>query len=258
MKALLILLMSFLVLQASGQQKIASVKISENPQAAYVDRVGELFVMTDMGHIYRYGTDGTLLASHKHESPTLFDPRDGARLFAFFRDSRKVAYLSPTFEMTSTMIVDSAFVIDRWLVFASGDYNLWIVDAADGTLKKFNARESVILTETTLPDPGQAMKLKMGREYQGFVFLLDENKGIMVFNSMGRWIKTVGDQKISYFNFLGEDLYFPEGKNLKLINLFTGDERRIQVPAPFDHALVTDERMYLINGKTIDFFQFRP
>ena len=49
------------------------------------------------------------------------------------------------------------------------------------------------------------------REYQGFLFLLHQEKGILIFNKMGKWIKTIERPQLKYFNFLGEELYYPEG-----------------------------------------------
>lgn len=258
MKVVLAFILSIIVVSAFGQTKIASVKISGVPVNAYVDRVGELFIMTNEGQIQRYSTEGKVLATYKGDTPTLFDPRDGARLFTFFRHNRSIAYLRPTFSVTQQTEIDSAFVIEPWLAFTSGDYNLWIVDAADGTLKKLNPKEPKMLFESALPDGERAKEFTTGREYQGFVFLLDPKKGIEVFNSMGKWTKTLAGPPVPYFNFLGEELYYPEKGKLVFVNLFNGDKRTVPVPTPFDYALMTDERMYIVNGKTADFFRLNP
>jgi hypothetical protein len=259
MNVLVALLFVILLTPAFCQEKIASVATSSHIVNAYVDRVGELFVMTDRGEIQRYSTDGTLIAAYKRNPPpTLFDPRDGARLFAFFRNDRRIEYLSPGFVVTASLLIDSAFVIDPRLAFTSGDYNLWIVDGADGTLKKFNPRESVLLTDTPINDPEKVRNMTMGREYQGFVFLLDKAEGIQVFNGMGHKIRTMGNRDLRYFNFFGEEIYYPEGNALAFVNLFTGEKRSIPISVPFEYAFVTDERMYIVSGKTLDFFRFRP
>ena len=258
MKVIFAFLVSIICVPAFGQQKIASVKITGTPMNAYVDRVGELFIMTSDGIIQRYSTEAKLLATYKGDAATLFDPRDGARLFTFYRDQRSVSYLSPTFSVTQKLTLDSAFVIDPWLAFTSGDYNLWIVDAADGTLKKLNPKEPRMLFESVLPDADRAKDLTAGREYQGFVFLLDPKKGIEVFNTMGKWTKTLAQPGVPYFGFLGEELYYPQQEKLTFINLFNGEQRSASIPGPFQFAFMTDERMYVINGKTADFFRLNP
>ena len=80
---------------------------------AYVDRVGELYLMTTNNDIQKFDINGNLLSVYKKgPAPTLFDPRDGSRLFAFFRGDRSVAYLSPSLEINTSFNIDSAFVID--------------------------------------------------------------------------------------------------------------------------------------------------
>ena len=96
------------------------------------------------------------------------------------------------------------------------------------------------------------------REYQGFVFLLNPARGIFIFNSLGKHIRTVEVQGIRNFNFLGEDLYYLNGDKLEFFNLFTTDKRQLPVNAGTTDVLLTDERMILITPLRIDIFAFRP
>jgi hypothetical protein len=96
------------------------------------------------------------------------------------------------------------------------------------------------------------------REYQGFLFLLERGKGIHVFNGMGRRIKTISTPLLPYFNFLGEELYYPAEQLLIFTNLFTGEQREMPLSQPFKIALATDERLFLIQKNRVDFFEFKP
>lgn len=244
-----------------AQKKIVSISVNDEIISAYVDRVGELYVITAGGDIQKFDINGKLLSAYKKvPAPTLFDPRDGSRLFAFFRKSRSIEYLSPSLETNTNLNIDSAFVIDPWLACASGDHDLWILDAADENLKKVSPRTSTMPVDVKLPnDPTiEFSKITFMREYQGFLFLLEKEKGIHVFNGMGRWIKTISAPSLSYFNFLGEELYYPEAGKLIFTNLFNGEKREMPVSRPFEMALATDERLFLVQKKSVDFWEFRP
>ena len=257
--AFVIILASALVAQA--QKKIISIPVSEEIAAAYVDRVGELYILTQNGQIQKYDLNGKVIAVYRSgPAPTLFEPRDGSRLFAFFREDGKINYMTPSFEVYNTTRIDSAFVIDPWLVFTSGDHNLWILDAADQTLKRINPRTSALEIDVVFPKDlsTDLSNISFAREYQGFVFLLDEHKGIHIFNNMGRWLKTITASNLSYFNFIGEELYYQVGSQLVFINLHSGEQRQIELPFTANTALTTDERLYLIHSKSIDFFEFKP
>ena len=243
-----------------AQKKIVSISVKNEITSAYVDRVGELYVITSNHDIQKFDTNGKLLSTYKKvQVPTLFDPRDGSRLFAFFRDDRRISYLSPSLEINSSIDIDSAFVIDPLLACSSSDHDLWVLDAGDETLKKISPRTSTMPVEVILPKD-RSIKLSditFMREYQGFLFLL-EAKGIHVFNGMGRWIKSISAANLPYFNFLGEELYYPSQGRLIFTNLFTGEQRDMPISNPFQIALATDERLFLIQKNNIDFFEFRP
>ena len=246
---------------SNAQKKIVSMPIKGKITSAYVDRVGEIYLMTSHDDIQKFDINGKLLSIYnKGLAPTLFDPRDGSRLFAFFRKDRSIRYLGPSLEVNTEVKIDSAFVIDPVLACSSGDHDVWVLDAADETLKKISPRTSTMPVDVRLPNE-PAIKtsgITFMREYQGFLFLLEGGKGIHVFNGMGRWIKTIAAPFIRYFNFLGEELYYPVGQVLIFTNLFSGEQREMPLSQPFEIALATDERLFLIQKNRIDFFEFKP
>ena len=245
--------------ESYAQKKITSVANQNKIISAYVDRVGELYIITSANDIQKFDINGKLLSVYKEGAPpTLFDPRDGSRLFAFFRKDRSVAYLSPSLEINSSIKIDSAFVLEPWLACSAGDHDLWILDAVDETLKKLSLRTSTLPVEVNLPGDIKFPGITFMREYQGFLFLLEEGKGIHVFNGMGRWIKTISASNLIYFNFLGEELYYAANRKVIFTNLFTGEQREMPVSNPFEIALATDQRLFLVQKNSIDFFEFRP
>jgi hypothetical protein len=240
-----------------AQKKLKSLKLSDSIIYAAVDRPGDLYVITRKGQIQKFDIDGNLLRVFKNDpAPTLFDPRDGARLFAYYRHDQHYAFLNPSFEVTSAYRVDSAFVISPWLICVSGDYNLWILDAADRSLKKINTSTSTAMVDAKIPESlvGNFSDIAFMREYQGFLFLLDQVNGIHIFNGIGIHIRSIESPALLYFNFLGEELYYPDGDGLKVFNLFTTDTRTMD-KLPGEFLLQTDERIFVINGTQIDFYR---
>jgi hypothetical protein len=252
-----------LCIGAFGQtfKKVKSVEVNETIKFAAVDRPGELYIRTAKGHLQRFDKDGKLLSLYKNPpAPTLFDPRDGARLFAYFRETQQYAYLNPSFEIASTLKIDSAFVIDPWLICASGDHNIWILDAADWSLKKIDVKHGAVSTEvelTSLTKESKESIISM-REYQGFLFVLDKKQGILIYSSLGNLIRAISIEGLQYFNFLGEELYYPTPAGLTFFNLFSTDSHEIKMPAAADFYLMTDERLFLVKDKTIEIFEVTP
>ncbi|HOX84276.1 MAG TPA: hypothetical protein PLJ60_03755 [Chryseolinea sp.] len=241
-------------------QKIKSFEVKENIAAASVDRPGELYLGLTSGSIHKYSVDGMLLASSTHKSlSTVFDPHDGARLFTYTRATQSYQFLNPMLEEVLTAKIDQAFAIAPYLVSTFGDQSLVLIDSADWSIKKVNLRSSTVTMEASLQSfISKKSKIVSIREYQNFIFLLDQNKGIVVLNSIGKLIKVIEVKGLSYFNFLGEELYYIQDGKLKFIDLFTTETRALVLPEPCEIALITDERLYLIKKNQVSVFYLKP
>jgi hypothetical protein len=261
MKNIFLILLTTTSLCSFAQQKIKTVEVSDTIIYATVDRPGDFYVVTKQGQIQKFDKDGKLVIVYKHKgAPTLFDPRDGARLFAYYRDHQQYDYYNPSFETTSSYHIDSAFAIQPWLICPSGDHKLWVLDKVDNSLKKLNAKhtevEIEVLIDTAIIE--KATIFKTIRDYQNFVFLLDQHKGIHIFNGIGKHIRTIPEKNISYFNFLGEEMYYLKNGMIVFTDLFSAESRSIPAPAKAKFVLLTDERMFVVTATSFDVFPFKP
>lgn len=255
---LLLFLIPFFV---AAQERIKTLALSDTIVGAAVDRPGDFYAITGSGQIQRFDKNGKLTLLYKAPYvPTIFDPRDGARLFAYYRAEQRYDYLSPSFNVTASYKIDPSFAIQPWLICPSGEHKLWILDSADHSLKKVDVRESEVEVEVIVDSAltGNPQAFTVMREYQNFVFLLNPLKGLYIFNSLGSHLKTVGGPGMDNFNFLGEELYFLRNGRIEFFNLFTADTREIKINPAYTRALLTDERMILFTTLTIDISSFRP
>lgn len=242
-------------------KRIRTIAIPGTIVSTAIDRTGDFYAISGSGEIRRFDKDGNLTSLYKADTvPTLFDPRDGARPFAYFREKHQYRYFNPSFETIGSYEIDPSFAIEPWLVCPSGEYKLWILDRPDQSLKKVNIRESdmeveVVIDTTLVAD---ASSFRIMREYQNFLFLLNPPEEILVFNALGRHIKTIEAPGIQSFNFLGEELYYMTGNRLEFFNLFTAETSELEIPRGYSDALLTDERMILFTRERIDIYPFRP
>ncbi len=261
MKTLLSLVTSFIVIHTvPAQEKISTITLTDTLVSVAIDRPGDFYIVTS-GEIQRFDKDGKLSLLYKAETvPALFDPRDGARLFAYYRHDQHYELLSPSFEPMATYQIDPSFAIQPWLACPSGEYKLWILDQADRSLKKVNTKTSEVEVEVVVDSSliQKPVAVTTMRDYQGFVFLLIPAKGLLIFNGLGKHIKTLDIPGVDAFNFLGEELYYVRGDNIEFLNLFTTETRSMKIPAGYWQALLTDERMILVAHKKIDIFPFSP
>lgn len=261
MKKIFLALVAFAPLLGFGQTKIKTLEISDTIIYSAVDRPGDIYMVTKDGQIQKFDKDGKLIVVYRHHgAPTLFDPRDGARLFAYYRNKQQYDYYNPSFDAVVSYRIDSAFAIEPWLIAPSGEKKLWLLDNADHSLKKVNPVDSeveveVIIDASLIEDATAFTAL---REYQNFVFALNPKRGIFVFNSLGKHIKIIPAKSISSFNFLGEELYFLAGDVVNFTDLFTAESRQLKLESKPRSILLTDERMVLVFAKSFEIFEFKP
>lgn len=241
--------------------RIKTLQLSDTITAVAIDRTGDFYALTGSGQIQRFDRDGDLRLLYKAvKPPTLFDPRDGARMFAYYRDEQTYQFLNPSFEPIASYKVDAAFAIQPWLVCPSGEYKLWMLDQVDQSLKKVDVKDSKVEVEvwidSTLIEEARAFTAL--REYQNFLFALAPGQGIFVFNTLGQQIKTIGTPPIQTFNFLGEELYYLQGDTIHFFNLFTATRRQLKIDPGYNDVLLTDERLILFTRTGISIYAFRP
>jgi hypothetical protein len=261
-------LIFFLVVSMASQhsygqfKKIKTVTLNYTPHAAAVDRPGELYLLEGK-RIEQYSPGGVL--QQKGELPfvpDIFEPRDGSKMFAFSRRENTFLFFSPMFAALSEarpQKADSAFAIHPYFVCSAGDHDLVILDSADWSLKKINLRTNRMIFESVISDSSLYLNsISYVREYQNFVFMLDKNRGILIFNMLGKLLKTIPARNINYFNFLGEELYFLDKDKLVFFDLFNTESRSIKLPYPPDLALITDENLFLVRTRRLEVFSLKP
>ncbi|HYF69219.1 MAG TPA: hypothetical protein VD884_13840 [Ohtaekwangia sp.] len=245
----------------SQLKEINSFGTADTVVFASVDRPGELYVVLKNNDVQKFDIDGTLLHTVNFGfTPAILEPRDGSRIFISFRENNSFHFLPPSLQpRLEPQYVDSAFAITPFLVCPAGDYNLVVLDSADWSLKKISLKKNELLSETVLQDTVyRYANFTYMREYQNLLFLLDKNHGIRMYSTLGKYLKSIPIKDLSWFNFIGEDLYYIREDKLHFINLFTLETRVMQLPFAAHFAILTDERLFLADHKTIRILTLKP
>ncbi len=254
MRTAFAILLSLAMLGVDAQTPV-TVTLHEDILWAGIDRPGDLFVLLSGGAVVKYDKTGKKVGEHRFDHPpTLIDPLDGAQSFYYQRKGHHYGTLSYDFESVTDKVLEPAFAINPWLVCPALK-ELWILDSADFSIKKTTSTSSAISLETTLkhlPDKRMTDYVSL-REYQNYVFLLDQSAGVHMFNPIGKFVRTFGEKGMNYFNFLGEEMYFISGGQLVFIDLYTSERRTESLPATKARfALINDDRMYLVGDRKIE------
>lgn len=230
-------------------------KIKEfNPgevKAATVDRLGNFFLVLKNGKVNKYDANGKRIASLKSKRVDLIEPWFHPSIFVFDRANKKFSRYGRYFENPIETDIDASWAIEPYLVSIRADNHVWILDKADATLKHINPMTGATVSEIPI-DTAQFKTKPLFthlREYQNMLFVLDQQSGILIFSILGKQIEHIQKKGIQNFNFVGEELYYADGNTLKFFDLTTEATREVKVEGTHKFALVTDERMILIDTK---------
>lgn len=235
-----------------AQTPVATIEV-DNVQSAYVDRPGDLYVLLKNNKLKKFDIEGKLLSEQVFsDTPTLFDPRDGSRAFVYCSKTQQCSFYSE--EIKQSYAIEQQYAVEPFLVCSSGDQQLWIVDRSDWSLKRVMPSQSKVMIEAPIDQKqfSKAPDITGLREYQNFLFILEKNTGILIFNSIGKQIKKIPGADIEYMNFLGEELYYKKGDKLYFYDLFDASTREMAIDSTCKYYLLTDARKFLVYENKIE------
>lgn len=235
--------------QVFAQEKLIASFSVNSIQHASVDRIGNLIVQLNDHELKSYSPDGNLIGTYMSKVPiTSVDTWNGIRILIFQKADYPILWLDASLEKVDTYKLDSAFVISPLVICATPDFNTLVIDSATWSLKLIDVRNNVLKSEHPLPVTDPPLEIK---EYQGFIFLKTLNN-LLVLNKMGKLIKTFSTPSLTYFSFLGEELYYKQGEAIVFYDLLDGTQRTEK--AATEIILHTQDRTYHIDGKVISIF----
>jgi hypothetical protein len=251
---LIFILLTAITSGFAQQKKIATIEISSF-QSASVDRPGDLYLFQKKS-VKKITQRGTPVEEIQlDDSPTVFEPRDGARMFQFSAKTQQCSFFSAGTKQEFK--IEAHYAVEPVLACTSGDHQVWVLDKSDWSVKRVNPAKGVVVVEAQIDQKQftSTPEFYGMREYQNFLFLIERTTGILIFNSLGNQIKKIEVTGIDYINFLGEELYYKKNDQLIFCDLFDAATRTMPVDPACRYALITDTRTYLVYSKKVDILE---
>lgn len=233
---LVILLILFFSTNASGQYTIVHSKGIQKPSKVSIDQAGNIYIATFDGDIIRLdpGLQSELVFSPQIPGATsVLEAWQGLRIFTFHKELQLYRLINRNLSLHEDYNFNPDLVGFAEVAAPTFDNNVWAVDQFDFSLKKLNIRQSRIENVTPLnlllnPADYEILHCK---EYQNRLFISTKNKGILIFDNFGNFIKTYPFQDVDYFNFLNDELYFIRDNRLTSIELYSDNISESVLPS---------------------------
>lgn len=215
-----------------------------------IDRNGKFVIGDAKGNITQYDSLGNLISRFSPtelSTPYSIEAWRTMNLFVFYKELQQVRLLDRFLASSSTFELNLEEIGFSRVATISQDNMIWLFDEINFRLKKYNPITSKLINETPLDlvlDP-KDFNITSIREYQNLLFISDQNQGILLFDNLGNYKKTIPASGITYFNFLEEELYYTKDNTLFFINIYTLKERSITLPIKNSiiFVLVTEKKI---------------
>jgi len=247
----LIITIFFLEKKIYAQQLVLEKEKNTNSiTCVSIDRNGKFVIGDAKGNITQYDSLGNLISRFSPtelSTPCSIEAWRTMNLFVFYKELQQFILLDRFLASSSTFELNLEEIGFSRVATISQDNMIWLFDEINFRLKKYNPTTSKLINETPLDlilDP-RDFNITSIREYQNLLFISDQNQGILLFDNLGNYKKTIPASGITYFNFLEEELYYTKDNTLFFINIYTLKERRITLPMKNSiiFVLVTEKKI---------------
>lgn len=248
----------------SGPQvkKIATKSLSFNPVISSTDRDGNIYLVSDENDIFKLDKDGKLLVTYspqKMAETTVFEAWNSVSLIIYYKDFQEYVMLDRFLTEKSSGKLNEEFIGFSRVTTLASDNNLWLIDDTDFSLKKYDLKFNNLKTHTPLDlllDP-KDYHITFIREYHNQLYVLDETNGVLVFDILGNYKKTLPLKGVKNIGFYNDYLYYPEKGQLVMYNLYSGTSEQVNIDSlqADSPIIISNNRLYHAQKKKLDVYE---
>lgn len=242
-----------------------SISIS-SPSTVSTDRNGHVYFLDAKRNLVKVDSSGRAALTYspaKGGRITSIDAWNPMKVLLFYEDRQEIVLLDRFLRpITSTAFSDyDALTGSIKAAALASDDGFWLFNESNYTLSKLDTRLRRTVAETSLNlilDKAR-FDVRMLREYQNTVYLLDYNTGILVFDNLGNYKKTIPITGISQMGFRGNELYFVKDGKLNFLDIYTQKQHSIALPstAKYTSAIVSSNRVYLFTMQQMQVYTWQ-
>lgn len=253
LKAKLSIILFIVHFSVSGQfVLIDSVSVS-NIDKVSVDRQGSIYLGDENGNINKYNSKLKLtdrFSPVQKGSIGILEAWNPLRVFVFYQQLQQYAFLD-RFLVTANRFDLKDISSYAGLATVSLDNNLWLIDLAKFELIKYNISYGQIEIERPFdlilnPEDYEITHI---REYQNLLFVSDKKSGILIFDNLGNYLRTIKKTGITYFNFLGDKIYFQVGDSLIVNGIYDKSLKEIKLDPEVLNVILYENYYFFLTKK---------
>lgn len=245
-----LLLFGIQSVQAQTWEEVNRKAFDSQIVAVSTDFQQNIFIALEDDRLLKLDPEGNELAnfSQPNLAPyTSLEAQNSLNPFFFVRDNQQVVFLDRF--LANPVIYDlnqwtSSFV---WLATPGVDRQLWLLESDPLRITKVDRFTGNVLHEVILQIGLDLEDLVYFSARQQQLVLVDQYKGIYIFDLFGNLIRHVADEDVTSVQLINDQLNYYSGASVIELDLNSGQRREISVP-DFYYTVIKVADMFLCIG----------
>lgn len=227
------------------------------------DPAGNIYLVSKTNQFYKYNRDGKLLSTLNYAyqgNLETVDPGNPMELYLFYKEMNKLVFLDNNLAFRGEINFADFEVGQAAAAARAYDNSIWVFDQIDLMLKKYdkdgksyqnsgNVRQYV-KDETILPN--------FITDNGNRVFLNDPINGVLVFDLMCSYIKTIPIKGCKKIKVRDDDIYYFKDSCVYRYNTKTFQHAAIRIPYETGNkeSSIEKERLYILREDSLSIYSY--
>ncbi len=252
-----------MILVVFGYSSCASVKNQSDSNTRKiidieVDKLGDYYTVDARGNILKYSNSVKVYSYSNFNAGNLaaLDVSNPHKILLFYKEQQIIVLLDNSLSEIGTINLDNKSFFSAAGI--ANDGNIWLYDSYLYKLKKIDKSGQII--EESFPvgsiNPEDIIDAKI-IDRDNYVIIADKNKGILLFNNLGYFEKSLNVKNVSKPTIIKDKLYYYNPKENCFVsmqlNLFSEKNKLCFDSFNIKPQLVVheNERFYLLQDKKV-------
>jgi len=262
MRILLFLSIIMLSGSASVAQEYRLISKLQNTGSFTTDPLSNVYFYSG-GDIFKYASDGTLLASYSNREfgeITYLDASNPMKILAVFGTFSRALVLDASLSSNATLDLSVLGTPDQQLICLSREAGFWIFDRNEMNVKKLSETLTVLAEGTSLrqvsSDPVEpSVIFDTGK----WILLFVSQYGVVVFDRFGTYFKTIPVTETDEIQLLNENEFISKsGDGMISHDIQKGITKKFRLPVnePGDKVRIEPGHIFIHNGDALNIYSF--
>ncbi|MFN8437182.1 MAG: hypothetical protein U0V72_06025 [Cytophagales bacterium] len=233
-----------------------------------IDAFNNIYISDSAGQIYKFDPKGQLITQNqtfKTRALNLLEANNTVRIYCFYKDLQCFSFTDRQLSFFDLIYLDNEKFNFISLATVSSDNSLWLFDEAQMILYKYDPITQTVFQKNYLNQTltnFEDFQFSYMHEYANNLYMIDNQKGIFIFDNMGNFKNFIKIPDCNYISFFKNLIYIFTNTQWGYcdLNLFYkyNDLNVIWNKGNITSKFIkTDRYLYILKPSQIQIFEFK-